>query len=227
MIHNETNIHLLYFTLQGEFMDVMAGEPSLILWDLHLEEEYQRKGLGKHILTLLEFVARREGMRYLSVPVMLEDEVSLNWLTKAGGGKFSPDAGLRRMIDFDPEEEGFNVYCKELIPPVARAPAPASVVETPSKAKIEEQTSPTSVFDLAAMASALTPAQPASTSTSTSAFTGMSPSLQATSFDDMPLTEAIGKLQELYFERHQREPTQEEVTAWRLALSADDEEQDK
>lgn len=51
------------FSVQGEYMDTMAGEPSLILWDLHIEEEYQRKGLGRHIVTLLELVARREGMR--------------------------------------------------------------------------------------------------------------------------------------------------------------------
>lgn len=96
------------FTVQGEFMDTMAGEPCLILWDIVVDEDFQRCGLGKHLLTLLEFIAKKEHMKFLAVPVMLNDDITLAWLNKVGGGKFVPDASLRSMVDFDPEMEGFD-----------------------------------------------------------------------------------------------------------------------
>ena len=37
----------------------MVGETSLHVWDVHVEDAYQRKGLGKHLLTLMELIARR------------------------------------------------------------------------------------------------------------------------------------------------------------------------
>jgi ribosomal protein S18 acetylase RimI-like enzyme len=40
-------------------MEKMAGETSLHVWDIHIEDDYQRKGLGKHLLTLMELIARR------------------------------------------------------------------------------------------------------------------------------------------------------------------------
>lgn len=40
-------------------MDKMAGETSLHIWDIHVDETHQRKGLGKHLLTLMELIARR------------------------------------------------------------------------------------------------------------------------------------------------------------------------
>lgn len=46
------------FTIQGEVMDIMVGEASLYVWDIQLEESVQRKGLGKHLLVLLELIAR-------------------------------------------------------------------------------------------------------------------------------------------------------------------------
>ena len=49
------------FSVQGEVMDKMEGETMLYVWDIHVEDEYQRKGLGRHMLTLMELIARREG----------------------------------------------------------------------------------------------------------------------------------------------------------------------
>ena len=49
------------FSVQGEVMDKMEGETMLYVWDIHVDDEYQRKGLGRHMLTLMELIARREG----------------------------------------------------------------------------------------------------------------------------------------------------------------------
>ena len=55
------------------------------------------------------------------------------------------------------------------------------------------------------------------------------PEAEAEEGVELPLEEAICKLQDLFFERHQREPTREEVEQWRTALSSDggaDQEED-
>jgi ribosomal protein S18 acetylase RimI-like enzyme len=237
---NMVGIAHFRFSVTGEYMDTMAGEPSLILWDLHIDEDFQRRGLGKHVLTLLEFVAKREGMRYVSVPVMLKDDVSLAWVRKAGGGKYQPDTSLRSLIDFDPEMEGFEVFSKELVPPrPASAPVSASVsapaadsadaAATPAKAKEAAKgsdLSPTSVFDLGALAAALPPTAPAEAEQEAEAEEQEAEAEEEEAEAEeegveLPLEEAICKLQDLFFDRHQREPTREEVDQWRAALSAD------
>lgn len=74
------------FTVQGEVIDQMAGDPSLHIYDIHIDESSQRKGLGKHLLLILELVARREKMKLLSLPVLLGDEETTEWITHAGKG---------------------------------------------------------------------------------------------------------------------------------------------
>ena len=59
------------FTVQGEVIDKMAGEAQLYVYDIHLEDHSQRKGLGKHLMVVLELIARREKMSFISIPVML------------------------------------------------------------------------------------------------------------------------------------------------------------
>lgn len=66
-------------------MDVMCGEPSLYIWDWHVEESYIRKGIGKHLLTLLELLARQQNMRMISVPVQLHDEAAASFMRAMRG----------------------------------------------------------------------------------------------------------------------------------------------
>lgn len=105
------------FTVQGEFTDCMAGEPCLLVWDLSIDPSYQRKGLGRHLLTLLELIARKTGVRCVSLPVMLGDDVAADWLTRGSGRKFVEDEGLEDAIGFSPEAEGFRVFSKEIAIP--------------------------------------------------------------------------------------------------------------
>jgi N-alpha-acetyltransferase 40 len=74
------------FTVQGEVMDKMAGEPGLFVYDIQLDEYSRRKGLGKHLLMILELIARREKMRMFSLPVQLGDHDTEAWLTHIGRG---------------------------------------------------------------------------------------------------------------------------------------------
>ena len=118
------------FTVQGEVMDVMAGKPAVFVWDVHVEEEYQRKGLGKHILTILELIARRENIDMISIPIQLSDTVASAWISKLKG--YGPDTDLKKTIGFDPEEEGFQVFSKEMVKKVTAAvPAPVAAMKIP------------------------------------------------------------------------------------------------
>ena len=40
-------------------MEEILDETSLHVWDVHVEDAYQRKGLGKYLLTLMELIASR------------------------------------------------------------------------------------------------------------------------------------------------------------------------
>jgi GNAT superfamily N-acetyltransferase len=100
------------FTVQGEVMDVMAGETTLYVWDIHVEEQHQRKGLGKHLLTLCELIAKREKMKFVSIPVMNGDDVATSFIKKSKG--YMPDTNLFELLGFDSNVEGFNVYAKSL-----------------------------------------------------------------------------------------------------------------
>lgn len=118
------------FTVQGEVMDVMAGKPAVFVWDIHVEEEYQRKGLGKHLLTLLELIARRENIDMISIPIQLSDAVASAWISKLKG--YGPDNDLKKTIGFDPEQEGFQVFSKEMVKKAtATAPAPVLAIKIP------------------------------------------------------------------------------------------------
>lgn len=85
-------------------MDVMAGETSTFLWDIHIEENYQHKGLGKHLVTLLELITRREKISQICIPVQNEDDVALSWVQNALKG-YKPHDGLDELLGFDSEAE--------------------------------------------------------------------------------------------------------------------------
>ena len=52
----------------------MEGHPVLFVYDLHVQKESQRKGLGRHLMSLLELIARKQMMIGIMamVPKVLE-----------------------------------------------------------------------------------------------------------------------------------------------------------
>lgn len=136
------------FTVQGEVMDIMAGEPCLYLWDLQIEKSCQRRGLGRHMITVLELIARREKMSYLSLPIQNMDTRSMDWIAKIRG--FKPDFELTNLVGFDAETEGFAVMSKNLTFTARRSDRSAGAGITPMKF-IESKRmnlSPVSVIEL-------------------------------------------------------------------------------
>lgn len=96
------------FTVQGEVIDTMAGEPCLYIYDMHIEDHSQRKGLGKHLLMLLELIARREKMKLLSLPVQIGDNETSDWLTHIGRG-WAVDESIS-SLGFDADVEVSCMY---------------------------------------------------------------------------------------------------------------------
>ena len=57
------------FTFQGEFINQQAGQSSLFVWDLQLLPTHQRKGLGKHMMSVIELIARKNKMAFVQLLV--------------------------------------------------------------------------------------------------------------------------------------------------------------
>ena len=57
------------FTVQGAHADVMEGFPTLLVENIQLKPQFQRKGLGRHLMMTLEMIARKQQMTYLTIKV--------------------------------------------------------------------------------------------------------------------------------------------------------------
>jgi GNAT superfamily N-acetyltransferase len=114
------------FTVQGEVMQQMTGTTCLYVWDIQVEEEFQRKGLGGHLLKVLELIAFQQRMKFVSVPVQVACTSGISFITKVKG--YGPDAYLSDVLQFSAEDEGFQVYSKELGTGKTKAAVAASAV---------------------------------------------------------------------------------------------------
>ena len=135
------------FTVQGEVMDQMAGNTTLYVMDVQVLPEYQRKGLGKHLITLCELIARRENMSSISVPIQNGEHSAKVWVEKSLRG-YSPDVGLT-LYGFDAEEEGFEVFAKAFpaaAPKPSVAAAAAAAVMTAKAESAKAAAVPDNVF---------------------------------------------------------------------------------
>ena len=105
------------FTVEGDFVDEVCGEPCLQLLDLHVEPgEARRKGLAKHALNLLQLVARKFklGVVQIAVPPGCDAAVAL-----AFGAGFERD-----LLEYAPD--GVTDECTPPTPPPRRARAHAA-----------------------------------------------------------------------------------------------------
>jgi GNAT superfamily N-acetyltransferase len=79
------------FTLQGDIEQKMEGFPSLLVNDLQLAPEVQRKGLGRHLAMTLEMIARKQKMTFMQLKVFKGCDAGEGFVsTKLKG--FAPDS---------------------------------------------------------------------------------------------------------------------------------------
>ena len=122
------------FTVQGEVVDTMEGDTCIFVWDIQIEDAFQCKGVGRHLLMLLELIGAREGIKRVSIPIQNTDISAKSWVEQLKG--YLPDQGIRDRFSFDPLEEGFDVFSKTLKGrqvEVQSSPIPIRIAEeTPS-----------------------------------------------------------------------------------------------
>lgn len=84
------------FTLHGELADCMEGQPCLFVYDLHVDEAVKRKGVAKHLMMMLELIARKANMD--------EMVVSMPNSPLTGDSKLFMTSGLRGWAEDDLSE---------------------------------------------------------------------------------------------------------------------------
>lgn len=117
------------FTVQGDVVDKMLGDTVLMVHDLQIAPSHRRKGLGKHVVQLLEMAARKQKIARLSMQVMLGDDETRAFVQSLKGGKFAADESLEALVGFDSDLEGFDVMTLPLAPPVKKVAAVAEEEE--------------------------------------------------------------------------------------------------
>lgn len=198
-----THVDTLYLTwyLYRLLCFYECSQPILILWDIHIEEQYQGKGLGKHMLMLMELIAKKENMKMVSIPVQLNDEDTLGWVQNGAKG-YAPDTSLKDLVGFDADLEGFEVFTK-VFGASAAAGVPSAMITPTKPKKIEVQVdSPQGVADAI-------PEPDLSIDYSEG-------DKEELTVNDVDLQEhdIINGLKAMHFEKSNREATEEECQQW-------------
>jgi GNAT superfamily N-acetyltransferase len=214
------------FTVQGEVLDQMVGQPCLYVMDMHLVEDIQRKGLGKHLLVILELIARRQQMSRVTFPIYIGDEKTKAWLVKQGKGYESDESFGLLGFDADAEvslffvccslflflpsfSQGFEVYSKVFSPPPVQAPAvvnavPANVL---TKLSVNAEKEIKNNSETTSTSNNKTPVKAAVDEKKKS--------------DEEPdeivvnMDEIISELKALYVQQHHADPTEEIIEMWK------------
>ena len=228
LLHDESNddkpligfVHFR-FTVQGEILESMAGLPTLYLWDIHIDEDYQRKGLGKHLLIVLELIARQQKMECVSIPIQDKDNMSMSWISKIRG--YEPDIQLKSTINFDSELEGFQIYAKYF-----QSTAAATVNKTPTKIVLSAASTSTSPASIAAIqtdtGSTITNKGSAAVLSTTNNQNQVDDHEEMIQIDDdtsVPLSVALEQLKDCYkLQNNNNDPTQDIIDSWLVTLKA-------
>jgi len=133
------------FSMQGELLDEMIGMPTLFVYDLQIASKIQHKGVGLHIMNLLQLIARKECMTFVSMLVPWGCVAMETFIEQKLKG-FEEDELDYAEGDLDDYEdlEGLSVFHRCINP----ANMPAKVVKPAPKlvpAKTETETTPTVV----------------------------------------------------------------------------------
>ena len=105
------------FSMDGELRGEMTGKPALWVFSIQLEDKVKRKGLGRHVMNVIELMARKNNMQSVYVVCMAEDNVTEAFVTSKLRG-FEEE-----WVDEEEEEAGDEVVYKKSFPPKATTTA--------------------------------------------------------------------------------------------------------
>lgn len=103
----------LRFTVQGELYGESSGPTTTMVYDIQLVEEAQRKGLGKHLMALVELISRKWRISSVTVPLIRGTETREFFTDTLKGYRADDDMG-----EGDDQQE---VLVKKLAVPRAAA----------------------------------------------------------------------------------------------------------
>jgi N-alpha-acetyltransferase 40 len=99
------------FTLQGEIFQQMKGETALFVYDIQVEQEYQKKGLGKHLMQLCELIGNKQRISHVQLLVPNGSTTIVNFLASKMKG-YEEDNSHEMFLEGDVEDMGFSVHGK-------------------------------------------------------------------------------------------------------------------
>eukprot|EP01047_Picozoa_sp_COSAG01_P054805 COSAG01_NODE_6033_length_3888_cov_22.141990_2_plen_357_part_00 len=107
------------FSVQGDIAERFEGFPALLVNDMQLVPEAQRKGLGRHMFMTLEMIARKQKMTFLLIRLYQGNEAGLTFVTeKLKGfqgdntwiGEDDPCLVMQKLLmPADLQREGFDM----------------------------------------------------------------------------------------------------------------------
>jgi len=224
LVHSgDTLVGLVHwrFSLQGELVEKMEGDPVLLLCDLWLAPQVQRKGLGTHLLNLLTLAAKSVDMCRLMVGVYTRMVPAVvPFLLKQKGAAYTADAAWSPSAD-----AGLLAYSKPLraqaaapVPDAKAACSPDSVLAAPAALE------PPPPVALAEQFASLSVGEPAEAPfwervAAPSALEVEDESEDASSDDDDNAGRVLDELCAMFEDKHGRLPTAEEVEMWKATLA--------
>ena len=236
-------------TLAGELQNEMEGDPVLLVADMFVAPEAQRKGLGSHMLNLCQLVARGNGLTGVMVGMYTALARSAEpWLLKKQRGfeldvTWTPDADSGIAAYFKPAvvakaaASPASSAAAAICAPAASSPdsvlsASASAASPSSPAAAPEARAEAPGVALASQFEKVSvqeevpfwqrvaaPAAPAETVESASESEDDDDDEESEEDDDEQAERILDELAAMFEERHGRPPTAEEVEQWKATLN--------
>ena len=206
---------------QGEMQEKMEGEPVLLVCDMFVAPAAQRKGLGRHLLALLELIARREKMTGLMVAAYSQLATSITpfMLTRLKG--YALDSR------WAPETDEYLVFSKSWAAPAVSAENAAPNVAAaapPPPAKFEPVAAAAAVAmqqQLEAISMKSAAPQAAEDVEDAADENDADDEEEEEEEDEDEMAERLmDELCAMFAEKHGRDPTEEEIAQWRETLAS-------
>jgi ribosomal protein S18 acetylase RimI-like enzyme len=119
------------FTLQGDILDQAVGQPVLKIYNLNLQQDMQRKGIGRRLMQICEMAAQNASMSHVQAMVTSENECAHKFFNKKLNGYKADDVSEYCEVELEDEEElaTFTLYNKSLCKKAIKHVDPAEDTE--------------------------------------------------------------------------------------------------
>jgi hypothetical protein len=201
--------------------EVMEGEPVLLVCDLFVAPAAQRKGLGRHLLALLELIARREKMSGLMVAAYSQLATSITpfVLTRLKGfiqdSKWAPETD--DYLVFSKSWSAPAVSTENVVPNAAAPPPPAQFEPVAAAATVAVQHK----LGAMAVAESAAPQVPEGVDDAEDEEDGDDEDDDEEEEDEDAMAERLmDELCAMFKAKHGRDPTEEEIGEWKEVLAS-------